>query len=400
MGQYIYEAVDPMGQQVGGEISAANVSEAVNSLERQGLSVLSISATDRQAVSMSTVEKTGRTSSREPGDASLDRHFDAVLERRDTLVPALNALVSELPSGRTKREIEQLISIVSTAQSGAELRTNDKTVRWLPLLSAGFSSENSTRRLGDLVDYATRDLQIRSERNRLLAYPIILTVMAMFVLGWLCLLVVPIFDNMFGEFGLRLPAPTRAIVGLTRQLQSHPLRTLLIICGVAASLYGAIRMWTHFSMTTRLFGFAVSGNSSSVSAMSSLTGQLAELLQIGVSRPDAIWIAGHGCENYYFKKASEQLARDAYSQDRPLSQSPAASSFPANVIRALEVGPGRPNVGLLRELSAMYAQRVYRRVDWSTGAVAQISIVVLGAIVAFMVIALFMPLVSLISSLT
>jgi type IV pilus assembly protein PilC len=153
-------------------------------------------------------------------------------------------------------------------------------------------------------------------------------------------------------------------------------------------------------MTTRLFGSAVSGNSSNVSAMSSLTGQLAELLQIGVSRPDAIWIAGHGCENYYFKKAAEQLARDAYSQDRPLSDSPAARTFPANVILALDVGDGRPSIGLLRELSAMYAQRVYRRVDWSTGAVAQISIVLLGAIVAFLVIALFLPLVTLISGLS
>ena len=331
---------------------------------------------------------------------AIDRHFDAVLERRDTLVPALHALVSELPSGRTKREIGQLIRIVSSTQSGAELRTSDEAVRWLPLLSAGLSSANSTRRLGDLIDYANRDLQIRSERNRLLAYPIILTVLAMFVLGWLCLMVVPIFDSMFSEFGLRLPAPTLAIVELTRQLQAHPLRTPLIICGIAVSIYVAIRLWTHFAMTTRLFGSVVSGNSSSVSAMSSLTGQLAELLQIGISRPDALWIAGRGCENYHFKKAAEQLARDAYSRDRPLAESRAARSFPANVILALDVGDGHPNIGLLRELSAMYAQRVYRRVDWSTGAVAQISIVLLGAIVAFLVIALFLPLVSLISGLS
>jgi type II secretory pathway component PulF len=48
----------------------------------------------------------------------------------------------------------------------------------------------------------------------------------------------------------------------------------------------------------------------------------------------------------------------------------------------------------------MYAGRVHRRVDWVTGAIAQLSIVVLGVLIAFVVVALLMPLLSLITSLS
>jgi type IV pilus assembly protein PilC len=250
-----------------------------------------------------------------------------------------------------------------------------------------------------LIRYATRDLQIRTERFRLLTYPILVTLISLLVLALLSLMIVPTFEQMFAEFGLRLPAPTLLVIEVTRQLRFHAIRTLLMIVGIGVLLYVAARLWTRFSLTTRLFGSVVAGNSASVTAMSSLTGRLAELLQLGVPVADAIWIAGQGCDHYHFRKACEQLAGDAYAHAAPLTQSNAAACFPANVIHALEPGPEGPRIGLLRELSSMYAGRVHRRVDWSTGAIAQLSIVVLGAAIAFVVVALLMPLLSLISGL-
>jgi type IV pilus assembly protein PilC len=335
-----------------------------------------------------------------PGAATLERYFDAVIERRETMLPALRALVSDLPASRVKRDIEELVSEISEARSSDDLRHSDTAVRWLPLLAAGFSSDATSQRLSDLLRYATRDLQIRTERVRLLTYPALVALISLVVLALLCLLIVPTFEQMFAEFGLRLPAPTLLVIEVTRQFRFHAIRTLLMMVGIGALLYAAVWLWTRFSLTTRLFGSAVAGNSASVTAMSSLTGRLAELLQLGVPLADAIWIAGQGCDHYHFRQASEQLAADSYSQAAPLTQSSAAACFPANVIHALEPGAGGPKVGLLRELSSMYARRVHRRVDWSTGAIAQLSIVVLGAAIAFVVVALLMPLLSLISGLS
>ena len=181
----------------------------------------------------------------------------------------------------------------------------------------------------------------------------------------------------------------------------HTTRFVILVALIASGVYGVIRLWVHFAMTTRVLGFLTAGNSGSVSAMSSLTSQLAELLSIHVSLPDALWFAGQGCGHYHFKHVAEQLARHAYLGTQPLSESPFARNLPANVIYALQAGPdGSPNVALLHELSAMYGDRAGQRVDWSTGTMAQFSIVLIGIAVGFVVIALFSPLVSLVSGLS
>lgn len=398
MPTYRYEAHNSNQTLVSGEIEAATVSEAVTKLETDGLSIQSISMVVQDPDS-SGLGAPVTDPSRKPASESLTQHFDRILERRETLIPALEALSSELPAGRARREITQLASEVSCAHSGAELCQHENAIRWLPLLASGFAGESSSRRLSDLIAYATRDIQNRMYRRRMLAYPLAVAILAIAVLGMLCLLVVPVFDNMFQDFGLRLPTPTRWLLTFTRGIQEQPLKTIGVIAAIAAAIYAIVRVWTHFSLTTRLFGFAIAGNSASVSAMSSLTGQLAELLQMGVSVPDAIWIAGRGCENYHFRKASEQLARDAHTGVVPLRNSPAANTFPANVLHALDID-GKPNPDLLRELSTMYAQRVQRRVDWASGAMAQFSVVLVGIAVGFLVIALFLPMVSLISGLS
>ena len=281
-----------------------------------------------------------------------------------------------------------------------DLAESRNVVRWLPLLASGFSSENSSRRMTELIAFSTRDVQLRQERTRSLVYPILVALITVFVFALLCLLVVPIFDEMFSEFELQLPLPTWAVIEFSRQVNTNPLRTLSAVLGVAVGVCGGLRLWTYFAMTTRCLGGLVSGNSSSLQAISGLSGHLAELLQVGVSLPDAIWIAGQSCDNHYFKKSAERLAQDARSNKVALSQSRFAKIFPSNLIHALDVNEGKPNIGLLRALSAMYTQRLQRRVSWAAGVVAPMMIIFLGAAIAFIVLALFMPLVSLISGLT
>jgi type II secretory pathway component PulF len=397
---YNYHAINRQGQAERGLVSAGSASEAVSELEARGLNVQSIFAEQVELEGLSSTFPGARQPMASPGTSTLKRYFDAVIEQRDTMLPALRALVSDLPSSRVKRDMEELVSEVSEARGSDELLHSETAVRWLPLLAAGFSSDATSQRLSDLIRYATRDLQIRTERVRLLTYPILVTLISLIVLALLSLLIVPTFETMFADFGIRLPAPTLLVIEATRQLRFHAIRTLLLIVGTGVLFYVAARLWTRFSLTTRLFGSAVAGNSSAVTAMSSLTGRLAELLQLGVPLADAIWIAGQGCDHYHFRKASEQLATDAHSHVAPLTHSSAAACFPANVIHALEPGPEGPRIGLLRELSSMYAGRVHRRVDWVTGAIAQLSIVVLGVLIAFVVVALLMPLLSLITSLS
>ena len=322
------------------------------------------------------------------------------MARREVLIPALDALSSELPAGQPKRELQQVAKQLDSARDAADLTTSVELMRWLPLLLSGFS-DDSTTRLTDLVAYASEESQNRRERRRLLAYPLVLLLLTFLVFAFLCLTVVPTFGVAFKEFGLRIPTPTRIVLFFADQMQDNMPRFLITVIAIAAAIYGLARLWTHFSLTTRLFGVLAAGNSANVSAMSSLTSQLADLLSVDVSLPDALWIAGNGCQHYQYKRVAEQLARHAHSDAESLSESPVAHQLPANLIFALQAGDdGDPSVPMLRTLSAIYRERASSRVDWSTGAMTQLAIVLLGLAIGFVVLALFSPLVSLVSGLS
>ena len=395
MPTYIFEAKNEDQHTVSEEIRAESVSEALQQIEARGLSVLSIRQVDADAGFSPEATRSAMPS----GDSlSLEGHFESALRRRDVLIPALKALADDMPAGRPRSEMRNVVSALQDAKSTTELRRSDIIVQWLPLLSSGFSSETTTQQLGDLIAHAARESENRRQRRRLLAYPIIVALLAFSVVVFISALVVPIFSSMFREFGLHLPAPTRLVVFLGEEMRDHPIRFFGSAALIALACYGLIRWWVRLALTTRLFGMFTSGNSANVSAMSSLTGRLAELLSIGISLPDALWIAGQGCRHHHFQLVAQQLARDAHLGR--VSESPVAHNLPANVLSAMDGVQGEPNVPLLRELSSMYEQRISERVEWSTGIVAQFAIIAIGVAVGFVVIALFMPLVSLISGLS
>lgn len=395
MAFYLYEANNEDQQKVSEEIQAESVSEAIQQLEARGLTVLSIRQVDAESAPSNSGKRSVVSGS---GNLSLEEHFESALRRREVLFPALTALADDMPAGRPRTEMRNLVSALQDAKSTSELRRNDIIVQWLPLLSSGFTSETTTQQLSDLIAHATRESENRRQRRRLLAYPIIVALLAFSLVVFISALVVPIFSSMFREFGLHLPAPTLLVVFLGEEMRDHSTRFFGSAALIALACYGLMRWWIRLALTTRLFGMFTAGNSANVSAMSSLTGRLAELLSIGISLPDALWIAGQGCRHHHFQLVAQQLARDAHLGR--VSESPVAHNLPANVLSAMDGVRGEPNVPLLRELSSMYEQRISERVEWSTGIVAQFAIIAIGVAVGFVVIALFMPLVSLISGLS
>ena len=331
-------------------------------------------------------------------DGGSDKTLDTIFKNKDSLIAALNALVQDLHQLQTRNQLHAVIRDLKEAQSPNAIRSNKQLMHWLPVLASGFSDEAIKHSLTDLIDYASRDHELRLERKRALAYPAVLVVGIGFVLGLLTILVVPIFDRMFDDYGIQLPGATQMLISLSREVREQPLYLLLKIAILVAIAIVAKKLWSRLGITHRLFKFLINGNSASVSEMSILTGRLAELLHLGLSRNEALSLAGKGLKSHWYRCACEALAI-RMAIDMNWAESKAAKMFPNNMILALQ-GNATPNIDLLRELSAMYAERIHHRVDWATGAFAQIAIVCLGVAVGFVVIVLLTPLFSLISALS
>lgn len=108
MPEYRYKALDTNGQFVQGNLDAGSVAEAVHVLESQGLRLQSIAAVPEISSTVFAAPLKVDSNWSGPAPSTLQSLLDKVMQQRDSLVPALQALTSELPFGRTKREAEQL----------------------------------------------------------------------------------------------------------------------------------------------------------------------------------------------------------------------------------------------------------------------------------------------------
>ena len=400
--EFSYQARDEDGKLVEGRLSADSVSTAVSQLESQGWLVESINSIRKpQPESKEEQSKEEPKTPRDIPGVSLQEHYRLAIENRSVIVPALVALSGEMPRGDGRAELRQLVDSLENARSAADLNREPLMTRWLPLITAGFDHDSDSKLVGDLIAQTSREADNRTQRRRIIAYPLLALFSALIVFAMLCALLVPTFHEMMDSWGVQVPWNTRLVFFISEQMRTN-LFVFLATCGlITFGVYVLLRLWTHFALTTRFFGMWTSGNSANVSAMATFTGQLAELLRINVSVPDALWLAGQASRHYYFRSAAEKLARHAHRGDRPLREAPAARTFPANLFHALEAGPGgTPNVRLLRELSTIYGDRVAQRTDWTTGTVAQMTVVLVAILTAFVVISVFMPLTTLISGLT
>lgn len=346
---------------------------------------------------MTGLPKAVSISERASGDGSLAM-LGAIFENREPLISALAALVDDLSDTKTKKQLTKLATELQMANSVEQLQGNQRILQWLPLLVSGFNQKSTKPRLSHLIFFASRDHEIRMGRRKALAYPVLLAAIVLLVFSLITILVVPPFDRMFADFGIELPESTKLLMSLSREVRFHPIRILSAVVTGIGFLLVLKKLWAYSGLSHRLFKRLINGNSASISDMSVLTSRLAELLQLGMSHSDAITLASFGLTSPWYQKICLKLA-DEIASNPDWEETKIARNFPGNMIHALTVQPS-PNLELLRELSAIYAERVRHRMNWTTGAFAQISILALGLVVGFMVTVLLSPLVSLIAALS
>ncbi|TWU24932.1 putative type II secretion system protein F [Novipirellula galeiformis] len=334
-------------------------------------------------------------------DSAILKHVERMLAHRSEWMPALTALAEEMPPGRSRRELSSLLQQLKRDPSACDLMADPVTAVWITYLGAATDSHPSAAKLADAIGYTNAESDARLQRRNAWFYPLVAIVIATIVLAFISLTVVPVFHRMFEEFGITLPASTRLLVGLSDTLTTNPMGCLLATVTATITLFGLYWGWTRYSLTTRIFGRMAAGNSASVGVMAKLTAQMAELLDMGASVPEALWFAGRGCGDRHFREVAMWLAQHAAETSTPLDHSSYAVQLPGNVIYALSAGShGQPNTTLLRELSAMYRERVRQRTNWTSGIFSQFAIIGVALVVAFVMFALFMPLIQLVTGLS
>ncbi|MGI9428692.1 MAG: type II secretion system F family protein, partial [Bythopirellula sp.] len=200
-----------------------------------------------------------------------------LIEQRETLAPALSAFASELPAGRYRRDLRSFVARLEAGTTAEQFCDSpDAMAMLLPLLSANGRTAEAGDRLHELFAESAREEDLRRQRRRILAYPIVVSLLAVAVLTFLCVAVVPVFADIFQSFSIQLPKFTVAVIQLSDWIRFQPVFLALITLTTGLLLYCVWRLATFSEWFEWMFGYLAIGNSREFAAMAALTRRLAE----------------------------------------------------------------------------------------------------------------------------
>jgi type II secretory pathway component PulF len=399
---FYYQAQNANREMVAGELPAASLAQAVAELESQGLTIQSIAATPIPGVGIGENPFADDNPARRAAieRAALEQHLARVIERGRELLPALRAYSQELPAGRRRRELDVVLQTLERGDAPHAARTLAMLPGyWIPLLAAATASRDPGRILREFVEESELSSELQRQWWLTLAYPALLGSLALAVLVALSVFVIPIFREIFTGFGLQLPKFTLLVLTIAAWISSGR-----ILIWAAVFVAGCWLVW----LATRLlpeslrnwwsdhFG-TLWGRSTALARFAQFA---ADLLEAELPTPQAVRLAGAATGNAPIRRAAARVAGELESGGRLVS-SGSRRLLTATILHALaHEAPPASRVRLLRELSACYAERARRRLSWTRGIVEPLAICAIGLVVGATVVALFLPLVSLVQGLS
>jgi type IV pilus assembly protein PilC len=398
-----YQALNANREPIAGQVEAESLVQAAAQLEAQGLTIQTIGTAPPPpvgAVGESPFAEDDAAGRAVVERAVLQQHLARVIERGRDILPALRAYASELPAGQRRRQLELVLRTVERGDVDEAAATFARLPGyWIPLLGAATASRDPGRILREFLDESERAAELQWQWWLTLAYPLILLVLASVVLVLLSIFVIPIFREIFTSFGLQLPRFTIAVLTIAEWVASGRLAiAALVVVAVAAILLWATRLLPE--SLRNWFGDQIGyryGRSTAVARFSQFT---ADLLEAELQTPQAVRLAGIATGNSPIRRAAWRVARELESGrdgSRPVNR----RILTATVLHALACeAPPASRVRLLRELGVCYAEQSRRRLSWSRGIIEPLAICVIGLIVGATVLAMFLPLISLVQGLS
>lgn len=329
-----------------------------------------------------------------------------VLKRSQPLQSFLEASLQQPLSMQTTSMLKDLLNALQMEPNPAHWITNPKLLAALPIVLR--FDQLPTLSKSEIDALLTQYLGVAQQKSRYwkaLVYPLFMAVVAFVVMIAMGLTILPIFDEMYDDFGLSLPFATEILLSFSALLRDHlilvSLSTLLVVVSLFGFFVGLGNLLRHFQ-NIGLIGFWFAGSRQNVEAMSRWTSTLAELIDLNFDLTRAIPIAGIASQSRQIQIVSRKLSAELEARringNRPIDPS-IVIGIPATVVTAL-FSSSTPSTSLLRQIAYAQQIRLSERQERFGGLLGPITTILVGLMIGFVVIALFMPLISLVTSLS
>lgn len=331
--------------------------------------------------------------------AIMSRQLATMIAAGLSLLRALTILAEQTENQALARTIHEVRSDVESGRSlSAALARHPKVFPplMINMVKAGEVGGFLDSVLESIANNFESEVKLRGKVKSAMTYPIVVFVIAILAVVGMLLFIVPTFENMFKSLGGELPWLTQILVGMSNFLKIGGIPLLiLIIIGVV--LWNKNRYNEGFRNTVEPLFLKppVFGPLVQKIAVARFTRNLGSMIRAGVPILQALDIVGEASGNIVIERATQEVresVRTGNSLAKPLAQH---AVFPPMVVQMMAVGEDTGALDdMLDKIADFYDQEVEATTESLTSLIEPLMIVVLGGIIGFMVIGLYMPIFS------
>ncbi len=418
MANFEYIALDARGEETTGNIDASDEADAISQLRKSGLYPTQVAAAGKGGVAAGAKRKAKKSQrsaaqARKGGGGRVKGKILMIFTRQlatlvDAGLPLLRGLTVLGNQEKNKTMQATIATLADSVQSGSTFSESlgqhpkifDKL--YVNMVKAGELGGVLELVLNRLAEYQEKAQKLKNRIVAAMVYPIIVLIIAVAILVFLMTVIVPKFQKIFEEMlpeGTQLPTITRFVIFISDMIKNNMI--LIIVVAVVGFVVWKVVSRTpggRVGIDRIKLKMPLFGPIQLKSSISRFSRTLGTLVTSGVPILQALNITRDTAGNTVVANAIEKVHEAVREGESVVAPLEASKVFPPMVISMVDVGEETGQLpDMLLKVADVYDDEVDNAVDAMTSMLEPIMIVFLAVIVGTIVIALFMPMITIIS---
>ncbi|MCF8082500.1 MAG: type II secretion system F family protein [Deltaproteobacteria bacterium] len=324
------------------------------------------------------------------------RQFSTMIDAGLPLVQGLSILAAQTANPTFRRILQEVVRDVEGGAGLAEALGrhpkvfNDLYVNLVAAGEVGGILDNILQRLANYIEKAEK---LKTRIKSAMTYPMVVVAIAIVVIAVILVFVIPVFEEMFRDFGSALPLPTQLVVDMSRFVKGHIHYILgaMVLMGLLFKLYRKSKSGKK-STDALALKLPVFGPLLKKVAVANFTRTLGTMISSGVPIIHALEITAKTSGNVVLEEVILEVRSgisEGQSIAEPLSEN---DIFPSMVIQMISVGEATGALDtMLEKIADFYDDEVDAAVDTLTSMLEPLLMVFLGGAIGGLVISMYLP---------
>lgn len=391
-----YKVRDRSGAVKTGKLDADSPSQVAAKLKAMGYAPMTITETNQGMQRELKIPGLGRKKVKLKDLAIFSRQFATMISSGLSLLRALNILVEQTDNKELARVLGDVRNDIETGSSlSAALGKHPDA---FPPLFVNMTKAGEVGGFLDMVllqiaENYEAEVKLRGKVKAAMTYPVVVFIIAIIAVIAMLLFIVPVFVGLFADFNAQLPLPTRVLVGLSHAMQ---ILAPLGLVGLIAFFFTWPKVKRRPEVRNVLdpvkLKVPVFGKLFQKIALARFARNLGTMMKSGVPILQSLDIVADTTGNVVLERALREV-QDSVRQGEALA-APLTNHavFPAMVVQMMSVGEDTGALDtMLYKISEFYDQEVEATTEALTALIEPLMIVSVGSIIGAMIVALYMP---------